>query len=85
MKKYLVTDIIQDLESKKLVTVTFELDDYCNLISSKLFNAMFRYEEVTGNKLKDDYILRSSLLDAIGLANRLPQNISQNGDHDEEL
>jgi hypothetical protein len=85
MKKYLVKDVIQDQETKQLVTVVYDLDEYCKLISSKVFGAMFRYEELTGNKLKDDYILRSSLLDAIGLANRLPQNISLNGDHDEEL
>jgi hypothetical protein len=85
MKKYIVKDLVQDQDTKKLVTITLDLDDYCKLISSKVFNAMFRYEELTGNKLKDDYILRSNLLDAIGLANRLSLNISQNGDNDERL
>jgi hypothetical protein len=85
MTKYLVKETIQDQETKKFVTVIFELDDYCKLISNKVFSAMFRYEEITGNKLKDDYVLRSSLLDAIGLANRLPLNISKDGDSDEEL
>jgi hypothetical protein len=85
MTKYLVKDVVQNQETKQLVTVVFDLDEYCKLISSKIFSAMFRYEELTGNKLKDDYNLRSNLLDAIGLANRLPQNIAQNGDHDEEL
>lgn len=85
MTKYFVKDLVQDQETKNLVTVMFELDEYCKLISSKVFSAMFRYEELTGNKLKDDYVLRASLLDAVGLANRLPQNILQNGDYDEEL
>lgn len=85
MKKYLVTDIIQDQETKKLVTITLELDDYCKLISNKVYTAMFRYEELTGQKLKDDYILRSCLLDAIGLAKRLPINIFLSGDNDERL
>jgi hypothetical protein len=85
MTKYLVKDAVQDQDTKQLITVVFDLDEYCKLISSKIFSAMFRYEELTGNKLKDDYILRSNLLDAVGLANRLPRNISQNGDYDEEL
>lgn len=85
MTKYFVKDLVQDQETKNLVAVTFELDEYCKLISSKVYSAMFRYEELTGNKLKDDYILRANLLDAVGLAKRLPLNIVQNGDHDEEL
>lgn len=84
MTKYFVKDLVQDQETKNLVAVTLELDEYCKLISSKVFSAMFRYEELTGNKLKDDYVLRASLLDAVGLANRLPSNIVQ-GDQDEEL
>jgi hypothetical protein len=85
MTKYLVTDLIQNQDTKELVTVTLELDDYCKLISNKVYAAMFRYEELTGKQLKDDYILRSFFLDAVGLANRLPLNLFIVGDENEEL
>jgi hypothetical protein len=85
MTKYFVRDIIQEQDTKKLVAMTLELDDYCQLISKKIFNAMYRYEELTGNKLSDDYLLRQALLDAIGLTKRLPKNILTEGDQDEGL
>lgn len=85
MKKYYVKELVQDQDTKKFVVLTLELDDYCRMIINKVYGAMFRYEELTGNSLKDDYILRSSLLDAIGLAKRLPLNISLDGELDEEL
>lgn len=85
MKKYYVKELVQDQDTKKFVVLTLELDDYCRMIINKVYGAMFRYEELTGNSLKDDYILRSSLLDAIGLAKRLPLNISLDGEQDEEL
>lgn len=85
MTKYYVRDLIQDYDTKKLVTITLDLDDYCKLISTKVYNAIFRYEELTGQKLSDDYILRSSLLDAIGLAKRLPINIFVDGEYHEKL
>lgn len=85
MSKYTVKDTFQDKDTKKLVVVTLGLDDYCNLISNKVYSAMFRYEELTGNSLKDDYLLRSFLLDAVGLAKRLPFNLSEDGDSNEEL
>lgn len=85
MKKYYVKELVQDQDTKKFVVLTLELDDYCRMIINKVYGAMFRYEELTGNSLKDDYLLRSSLLDAIGLAKRLPLNISLDGEQDEEL
>ncbi len=84
-KEYQVVDVVQDKDSTKLVSVTLDLDQYCTYIAAKIFFAVNRVEEITGQRVSEDYLLKSSLFDAIGMIKRLPKNISLVGDDSEEL